>query len=61
MRQEHVTLQNVEVSQLYDRIKQYLQQLKLDIIHEEKIENYLDIKAYKGTKGSLIIGNVRDI
>ncbi len=61
MRQEHVTLQNVEVSELYDRIKQYLQQLKLDIIHEEKIENYWDIKAHKGTKGSVIIGNVRDV
>jgi len=61
MRQEHVTLQNVEVSQLYDRIKQYLQQLKLDIIHEEKIENYWNIKAHKGTKGSVIIGNVRDV
>ena len=61
MRQEHVTLQNVEVSQLYERIKQYLQQLKLDIIHEEKIENYWNIKAHKGTKGSVIIGNVRDV
>jgi hypothetical protein len=61
MRQEHVTLQNVEVSQLYDRIKKYLQELKLDIIHEEKIENYWNIKAHKGTKGSIIIGNVRDV
>ena len=61
MRQEHVTLQNVEVSQIYDRIKKYLQDLKLDIIHEEKIENYWDIKAHKGTKGSVIIGNVRDV
>src|SRR5947208_16600501 len=61
MRQEHVTLQNVEVSQLYDQIKKYLQGLKLDIIHEEKIENYWNIKAHKGTKGSVIIGNVRDV
>ena len=49
MRQEHVTLQNVEVSELHDKIKKYLQDLKLDIIHEEKIENYWDIKAHKGT------------
>ena len=35
MRQEHVTLQNVEITQLYDLIKKYLQQLKLDIIHVE--------------------------
>ena len=46
MRQEHVTLQNVEVSELHDKIKKYLQDLKLDIIHEEKIENYWDIKAH---------------
>ena len=61
MRQEHVTLQNVEISQVYDEIKKYLQGLKLDIIHEEKIENYWNIKAHKGTKGSVIIGNVRDV
>src|SRR6478609_6001896 len=61
MRQEHVTLQNVDVSRLYDEIKKYMQGLKLDIIHEEKIENYWDIKAHKGTKGSVIIGNVRDV
>ena len=61
MRQEHVTLENVDVSRLYDEIKKYMQGLKLDIIHEEKIENFWDIKAHKGTKGSVIIGNVRDV
>ena len=61
MRQEHVTLQNVDVSQLYDQIKKYLQDKKLDIIHEEKEENYWDLKAHKGTRGSVIIGNVRDV
>jgi hypothetical protein len=61
MRQEHVTLQDVDVSQLYDQIKKYLKDLKLDIIHEEKEENYWDLKAHKGTKGSVIIGNVRDV
>ena len=61
MRQEHVTLQNVDVSRLYDEIKKYMQGLKLDVIHEEKIENFWDIKAHKGTKGSVIIGNVRDV
>ena len=61
MRQEHVTLQNVDVSRLYEEIKKYMQGLKLDIIHEEKIENFWDIKAHKGTKGSVIIGNVRDV
>jgi hypothetical protein len=61
MRQEHVTLQDVDVSQLYDQIKKYLQDKKLDIIHEEKEENYWDLKAHKGTRGSIIIGNVRDV
>ena len=61
MRQEHVTLQDVDVSQLYDQIKKYLQDKKLDIIHEEKEENYWDLKAHKGTRGSVIIGNVRDV
>ena len=61
MRQEHVTLHDVDVSQLYDRIRAYLKDQKLDIIHEEKEENYWDLKAHKGTRGSVIIGNVRDV
>jgi hypothetical protein len=61
MRQEHVTLHDVEVSQLYDQIRKYLKDQKLDIIHEEKEDNYWDLKAHKGTKGSVVIGNVRDV
>ena len=61
VRQEHVTLQNVDVSRLYDEIKKYLQGIKLDIISEEKMDNFWDIKAHKGTKGSVVIGNVRDV
>ena len=61
MRQVHVTLQNVDVSRLYEEIKKYMQGLKLDIIHEDKLENFWNIKAHKGTKGSVIIGNVRDV
>ena len=61
MRQEHVTLQEVDVSQLYDQIKKYLKDIKLDIIHEGKEDNYWDIKAHKGTLGSVVIGNVRDV
>jgi hypothetical protein len=38
MREEHVTLSNIEVSDLYDAIKTHLQQeLKLDIIHEDNL------------------------
>lgn len=61
MRQEHVILHDVEVSQLYDQIRQYLKDQKLDIIHEEKQDNYWDLKAHKGTAGSVVIGNVRDV
>ena len=61
MRQEHVILQDVEISRLYDQIRNYLKDQKLDIIHEEKEDNYWDLKAHKGTKASLVIGNVRDV
>jgi hypothetical protein len=61
MRQEHVTLHDVEVSQLYDQIRNYLKDQKLDIIHEEKEDNFWDLKAHKGTKGSVVIGNIRDV
>ena len=62
MRQEHVTLHDVEMSQLYDQIRTYLKDQKLDIIHEEKENNnYWDLKAHKGTAGSVVIGNVRDV
>ena len=56
MIQEHVTLQNVDVSRLYDQTKKYLQELKLDIIYEGKEENYWNLQAHKGSRGSLIIG-----
>jgi hypothetical protein len=55
-------LKNVDVSRLYDQIKKYLQELKLDIIYEGKEEDtYWNLQAHKGSKGSLIIGNVRDV
>jgi hypothetical protein len=38
-----------------------LKGLKLDMIHEENDEDYWDIKAHKGGKGSVIVGNVRDV
>jgi hypothetical protein len=62
MREEHVTLSNIEVSDLYDAIKTHLQQdLKLDIIHEDKFENYWSIKGYRGGKVNTITGSVRDV
>jgi hypothetical protein len=61
MRQEHVTLKNVEISKLFDLIKKHLQEIELDIIHEEKQKDYWNIKAHKGSKGSIIVGNIRDV
>jgi hypothetical protein len=61
MRQEHVTLKNVEIKQLFNLIKKHLQEIKLDIIHEETTENYWDLKAHKGSKGSIVVGNIRDV
>jgi hypothetical protein len=61
MRQEHVTLKNVEISELFDRIKKHLQEIKLDIIHEEQEKDYWDLKAHKGSKGSVVVGNIRDV
>jgi hypothetical protein len=50
----------VQISELYDHIKDYLKELKPDVIHE-KDEDYWDIKAHKGGKGSVIVDNVRDV
>lgn len=61
MRQEHVTLQNVEISQLFDLIKKHLQEIELDIIHEETHENYWNLKAHKDSQGSIVVGNIRDV
>ena len=68
MRQEHITLKNVDISQLYDSIKKHLQEIKLDIIHEEKqstdepiISSFWNLKAHKGSAGSVIVGNIRDV
>jgi hypothetical protein len=40
-----------------------LKGLKLDMIHEENDEDYWDIKAHKGGKGSVIVivGNVKGV
>jgi len=41
MKQVHVSLQNVDqINELYDLIKKYLQNLNLEIIQEEKYENF---------------------
>ena len=55
MRQEHVTIQDPEVSRLYDQIKKPLQGLKLDIIHEEEIENYWNLKTPPRSPANFIL------
>jgi hypothetical protein len=61
MRQEHITLKNVEISELFDRIKKHLQEIELDIIHEENQKDYWNLKAHKGSAGSIVVGNIRDV
>jgi hypothetical protein len=61
MHQEHVTLTNIDIEQLYAAIKKYLQDLKLDIIHEDRFPNYRSLKAYKGGALNTITGSVRDV
>ena len=61
MRQEHVTLKNVEISELFDRIRKHLEEIKLDIIHEDKQKDYWNLKAHKGSTGSIVVGNIRDV
>jgi hypothetical protein len=45
MRQEHITLKNVEISELFDRIKKHLQEIELDIIHEETQKDYWNLRV----------------
>jgi hypothetical protein len=61
MRQEHVTLKNVEISELFDLIKKHLVEIELDIIYEGKEKDYWDLKAHKGSAGSIVVGNIRDV
>jgi hypothetical protein len=47
MREEYVSLSNIEISNLIKEIKKYFIDLKLDIIHEEKFDKFSSIKAYR--------------
>jgi hypothetical protein len=47
MHQEHVVLTNVEIEQLYAAKKKYLQDLKLDIIHEDLL--FLVVRKFNRT------------
>lgn len=61
MREEYVSLSNIEISNLIKEIKKYFIDLKLDIIHEEKFDKFWSIKAYRGGVTNTITGSVRDV
>jgi hypothetical protein len=61
MREERVTLNKIDVERLIKSAKDHLQELGLKIINEDSFEGYHSIKAHKGGKLALVVGNVRDV
>jgi hypothetical protein len=61
MREERVTLSNIEIERLIKAAKDHLQELGLKIINEDVFEGYQSIKAHKGGKLAIVTGNVRDV
>jgi hypothetical protein len=61
MKEERVSLSNVDVDNLVNVTKQHFQELGLQIIHEDKFENYWSIKAHKGGKLATVTGSIRDV
>ncbi|MGI0073511.1 MAG: zinc-ribbon domain-containing protein [Nitrosotalea sp.] len=61
MKEEVVHLNNIEVEKLISQIKEHFKELGLQIIHEDKHENYWSIKAHKGGTLSTITGSIRDV
>jgi len=61
MKEERVNLSNVDIDTPVNAAKQHLQEIGLQIIHEDKFENYVSIKAHKGGKLAAITGSIRDV
>jgi len=61
MKEERVNLSNVDVDKLVNATKQHFQELGLQIIHEDRFENYWSIKAHKGGKLATVTGSIRDV
>ncbi|MGC1425593.1 MAG: hypothetical protein WA833_02695 [Nitrosotalea sp.] len=61
MREERVTLSKIDANRLVTSAKHHLQELGLEIIHEDKFEGYHSIKAHKGGKIALVTGSIRDV
>jgi len=61
VKEEQVNLTNVDADNLVTSIKQHLQELRLQIIHEDKHDNYWSIKAHRGGKLATVTGSIRDV
>ena len=61
MKEERVNLSNVDVDNLVKATKQHFEELGLQIIHEDKFENYWSVKAHKGGKLATVTGSIRDV
>lgn len=61
MKEESVTLGNLEINTLISSIKQHFTELGLQVIHEDKSDGYWSIKAHKGGKLSVVTGSIRDV
>jgi hypothetical protein len=61
MKEEMVSLSNVNIEKLMASTKLHLQELGLQIIHEDKSENYWSTKAHKGGKIAAVTGSIRDV
>src|SRR5207245_10900354 len=61
MKEERVNLNNLDVGNLVTSTKQHLLDLGLQIIHEDKQDNYWSVKAHKGGKLAIVTGSIRDV
>src|SRR5207249_6403865 len=61
MKEERVNLSNLDVDNLVTSTKQHLLELGLQIIHEDKQDNYWSVKAHKGGKLAIVTGSIRDV
>lgn len=61
MREERVTLSDVDAERLIKAAKDHLQGLGLKIINEDAFEGYHSIKAHKGGKLAIVTGSIRDV
>jgi len=61
MKEEVVRLNNIEVETLFSKIKEHLKEIGLQIIYEDKHENYWSVKAHKGGTLNAVTGSIRDV